>query len=405
MLAMLMAACTGRVVAQESWQPAGLPGTSVNRMKLASDGSVYAATDSGLYRSADNGASWNATPLKGKVEIVAAGLDNWIYASGAAGFSRSSDGGTTWSTMPIKDVRAKFGIVKAVAVDNEGRVYIGNNGPIWGSTDHSDTWAQLPGSGLPEGIPDIIVIEIGPGGELLAASWGIVGGDLYGSVDAGQSWIRLYDGDNDIQAIGAAPTGEYLISIYRSKLLYRSTDGGTSWSEIQVDPDISATPVVGFVFGPTAWYAVARGAGLLRSTDHGASWSMADAGLPGSVSPRAAVATSTGEILLGTSSGIYHLSTSSAVSEGATMSATGIHLYPNPAFDYVVIDYSLNRAGTVELSVVDLLGREVAAVSVPEGSSGKQSIRLATDRMPAGRYLYSLRVGDTLQQGGFTLMR
>ena len=48
--------------------------------------------------------------------------------------------------------------------------------------------------------------------------------------------------------------------------------------------------------------------------------------------------------------------------------------YPNPAQDEAVIEYTLPKAGEVELKVFDLLGREVRAIVDDMQPAGKHSV-------------------------------
>ncbi|HEY3835921.1 MAG TPA: SBBP repeat-containing protein [Bryobacteraceae bacterium] len=70
----------------------------------ASPTSVYAATDNGVMRSRDHGATWSQTPVNSVADNVAVDPDHpeVVYANAAAIFT-SQDGGSTWSS--VLDVR------------------------------------------------------------------------------------------------------------------------------------------------------------------------------------------------------------------------------------------------------------------------------------------------------------
>ena len=65
--------------------------------------------------------------------------------------------------------------------------------------------------------------------------------------------------------------------------------------------------------------------------------------------------------------------------------ATFTH-YPNPAGIFTTIEYTLLGAGQVQLSVYDLLGREVARVLDEVQTAGLHSLQLTTEHYSSGVY-------------------
>jgi photosystem II stability/assembly factor-like uncharacterized protein len=149
---------------------------------------------------------------------------------------------------------------------------------------------------------------IGPfrGGRSIAASgvegqpnvyyFGSVGGGVWKSVNAGETWEPVFDGQPiaSIGALAVAPSNPNIIYVgtgeadFRSDLtygngVYKSTDAGKTWSHIGqaelgnsrhisrivVDPrnpDVVLVAALGDAYGPNAER------GVFRSTDGGASW-------------------------------------------------------------------------------------------------------------------------------------
>ncbi len=82
----------------------GLPGLPVYALAVAPPSTVYAATQVGLYRSQDRGASWSDVQLWGSVTsvVVAPGSPSTVFAglgpeSFPNGVFRTTDGGNTWT--------------------------------------------------------------------------------------------------------------------------------------------------------------------------------------------------------------------------------------------------------------------------------------------------------------------
>ena len=73
--------------------------------------------------------------------------------------------------------------------------------------------------------------------------------------------------------------------------------------------------------------------------------------------------------------------------------ATFTH-YPNPAGISATIEYSLLKAGQVQLSVHDLLGREVAKVLDAVQTAGHHSLQLTTEQLSGGVYFLRFIADD-----------
>lgn len=65
--------------------------------------------------------------------------------------------------------------------------------------------------------------------------------------------------------------------------------------------------------------------------------------------------------------------------------------YPNPFNPVTVIRYHMQRGGSIELKVLDLLGREVATLFRGYQYAGTHSATFDAAGFPTGMYLYSLK--------------
>ena len=85
------------------------------------------------------------------------------------------------------------------------------------------------------------------------------------------------------------------------------------------------------------------------------------------------------------------------LSTGVTEYTNGVKLYqnmPNPFNNSSVINYQLEKAAPVVLSVYDVTGKKVAEQNEGTQSEGGHSISFSAADLSAGVYYYSLRVGD-----------
>ena len=68
--------------------------------------------------------------------------------------------------------------------------------------------------------------------------------------------------------------------------------------------------------------------------------------------------------------------------------------YPNPAGAYATVEYALSKVSQVQISVHDLLGREIVSVLDATQAPGFHSLQLATGQLSGGMYFLRLITDD-----------
>lgn len=250
----------------------------------------------GLYRSIDAGASWVriATTSQTGNQIsgvaVAPGNPALIHVTSTGGYSRSANGGVSW-TKPLT------GNCSALAVDptNANIVYVAQaSGGIWKSTNGGSSFTKLAG-GLPTSSFNRIVMDISRSSPstLYAAltNGGSVNG-LFKTTDGGTTWTKLTSTPNFCNPqcwydafVAVDPTNPNIVFLggvdprYATAGVLRSTNGGTSWTEVsnsggQLHPDHH---VMAFGAGNVIWEG--NDGGVWKSTTGGSSWTNLNANL------------------------------------------------------------------------------------------------------------------------------
>ncbi|WP_158887612.1 sialidase family protein [Amycolatopsis anabasis] len=257
---------------------------AMGSVAAADDGTLYVGTGeanpgggsityegTGLYRSADQGASWQFAGLRDSAAIGAIAVDprdprrllvaatgSLYSAGGDRGVYLSSDGGRSWrralepggeftGAVDVQFDPADPRRVYAVLWDHrrtpEKRTYGGPGSGVFRSADGGLTWQRL-GGGLPPAGPDVGRIGIGVSksepGRLYAivnATAGPFAG-MYTSADAGTSWTRLPE---------------------PAELMDSQSSYGWWFGKVWVDPD-------------DARHLHVAGVPLVTSKDGGATW-------------------------------------------------------------------------------------------------------------------------------------
>jgi photosystem II stability/assembly factor-like uncharacterized protein len=254
---------------------------------------LYVATDSGVLKSTDGGATWGATGMTNGVSLLAIDPVTTIYAVTSAGLFKSLNGGATWEAV---DVVLEFTSLAVdpvtpatVYVGTQRRYFAGTSG-VWKSTDAGVTWSGGTDS-WPYGTitvlaidpvtpttlyaganrdylcpecesdlyPDLFLVEV-PGGALK-------------STDGGVSWQAIgLTNVHTFSGLAVHPMTTTTVYAATNLGLFKSTDGGTSWQAT----GLSSTNVRAVAIDPVAPSTVYVGteSGVFKSVDGGETWSL-----------------------------------------------------------------------------------------------------------------------------------
>jgi photosystem II stability/assembly factor-like uncharacterized protein len=251
-------------------------------------------------------------PFRGGRVLAVAGVagDPLTYYFGAAsgGVFKTTDGGVTWKPVSDGQPFASTGAI-AVAPSDPNVIYVGSgegclrgnvsygNG-VYKSTDAGKTWKNV---GLRDSrqIGRLIVHPRNPDVAFVAAIGHAFGPNsergVFRTTDGGASWSKVLFKDDRTGAVDIAfdPTNPNVLfaALYQVQRmpygftsggpgsgLYRSTDGGTSWTQVQGNglPKGNLGRIGIAVADSSRIYALieAEQAGLYRSDDGGGKWEL-----------------------------------------------------------------------------------------------------------------------------------
>ena len=267
---------------------------------------VYASTatcmpctpTSGVFKSMDGGASWTGSGLASSILVnpdysvpLVLAINpinpNTVYAGTYDGIVKSLDAGGNWNAS---NTGLTAGQIDSLTIDpqNAGAFFATSQGKVLRTADGGAHWSEIytplpsddghatyPASML---VPDPSApgtFYIGIGGN----SDG--GGGILKSTDAGASWQRIpLPAPGGVRALSMDPQNpSTLYASSPNRALYKSIDGGASWSEIAGQKENTPAtqcfgPVVIDPRNPSTLYVrgCAASAGYLKSTDGGQTW-------------------------------------------------------------------------------------------------------------------------------------
>ncbi|HTJ26742.1 MAG TPA: hypothetical protein VMA36_11335 [Candidatus Limnocylindria bacterium] len=285
---------------------------------LASPFPAQAQEPRGVDPSLYAGMRWrNIGPFRGGRTDAVSGIpgDGRTFYSGAVGGGvwKTTNAGRTWQPVMDSQPVASIGAI-AVAPSDANTVYVGSgeadmrsdivhgNG-MYRSTDGGETWTRI---GLEDSrqIGRIIVDPSDPKTLLVAALGHAYAPNdtrgVYRSTDGGATWTRTLFHDRDTGAIDLAadpamhvvyaslwqtrrpPWNTYPPSNGPGTGLYKSTDGGRTWTALRgngfASHDVGKIGLAVAPSDPNRVYAIvdAKDGGLYRSDDAGATWRLVD---------------------------------------------------------------------------------------------------------------------------------
>ena len=274
----------------KSWKPrnigpAGMSGriTAIDAV-VADPNTIYlGAASGGVWKTINQGASWEAVfeeqPILniGSIAIQQSNPSTVWVGTGEGnprnsislgeGMYKTIDGGKSWKKMGLEKTRNIHRII--VDPSNPNTVYAGAIGNpyaehpergVFKTTNGGETWDKILFTNDTSGVDDMIMDPSNPN-KLFVAMWqhrrtpwslssGGPGSGLYMTFDGGKNWKKLGEKEGlpagNLGRIGLAisrsnPNRVYALVEATKNGLYKSDDGGQTWSLMNSNPEFVST--------------------------------------------------------------------------------------------------------------------------------------------------------------------
>lgn len=280
--------------AEARWESIGPYGGSVTALAVASSNrrTLYAGTIDGLiFRSGDAGATWtNVSGPFPAVSVTDIEVDpsnpatayavvcyvsvEFSYREG--GVFKTLDGGRTWDLVNHGDIECDI-LDLAIDPRNPSHIFAATSVGLFQSDDGAASWRLSSGLAGERGAGSVVFDPATPG-TLYALQFDA---GFIKSVDGGATWVARNAGLPEqrwrLVEIAASP-GALLVGAFEASApLFRSTDGGESWSP--TGTALGALRVHDLAFAPAGSTAyVSTDGGVFRSADRGLTWTAPAAG-------------------------------------------------------------------------------------------------------------------------------
>jgi photosystem II stability/assembly factor-like uncharacterized protein len=393
----------------QSWSPAGFvtnPGTRPS-ISISSPNNAWVADGAPntpkIFRTTNGGVNWESIPVSGiSKEIYCIWAINDLIAfvgegevNGGAKLLKTTNGGVNWITVLTTSGNGGYfnGLGFTKAIGNLFGLAIAER--IYRSSDAGTTWNEInPGvNGVSNAQNSLMIID----------------NDFYGfGLNNGAARVRLTTNNSGTWATQQiSVSGNYTSAIaFHSNKLYglaatstslpmlsRTTDGGNSWSSVNIGSGVSGTCYLNWVPNTPVIYILGSNGGIKRSTDNGLSWVTTPT--PGVTNLTHFDFMQSGMIVYG-----YAVSSNGNVIKIAdTLNIlTGVNNnnipasysldqnYPNPFNPSTSMSYSVPKTGLVKIAVYDALGRETDVLVNEIKQPGKYSAVWNASSFTSGIY-------------------
>jgi photosystem II stability/assembly factor-like uncharacterized protein len=320
----------------DTWTSIGPQGKEVFAVAIdpAMPTTLYVGTDSGVFKSTNAGGSWSPVNagLTFRVRLLAIDphTPTTLYAGiNGGGIFKSTNGGGSWSAastglISLSGVPAS---VQALAIDPQTptTVYAAAEGGVFKSTNGGNNWSVIlnyHASAVAIDPQTPTTLYVGLGGTVLKSldgggSWREMNAGLFDNIPSYDDILNVSSSTVALSVDPRTPTNLY-VGINRwilrgnpydgnawtedQSFVFKSTDGGESWSAVLFWDNVYAWPLAIDPQTPTTVYAGSNWGGVAKSTDGGLSWT---ASLGGPVHALALDPLSPTTVYAGTPAGVF----------------------------------------------------------------------------------------------------
>jgi len=330
---------------------------------------VYAGTDSGVFRSSNDGNSWtqvNTGLIEHEIYTLGVSRSGNVFAGTEHhGVYRTTNNGDSWveKNVGFPDSLTFFAIV----CDKNGNIFSGSpTDGVFFSTNEGDSWT-LRSTGLPSTFVWSMIIT--PANELVVG----LSGSIVRTNDAGQHWSRLDSlSTNDEVLALACDSNSILYAGTLTGSVLRSSNAGVDWIPVASSP--RHKPIRNFAIHDSTVYAATYGDGVLTSSDRGLHWRSMNEGLTDTLLYRLTISPK-GYLYCGTyTAKIFRSKKTLGVQSFPIGFQPQLSVYPNPGSRNILITSTDPALRIDRITIYDCVGRS-STLLVSNGAFDATSFR------------------------------
>lgn len=388
-----------------------------------------------IYKTTDGGTSWTtlvesptstfrcvgfANESKGWVGNLTIDLNCFGTPGDPVLLYATTDGGTTWTPVTGLPEPLPLGLCGMDVVDEDVVYIVGrvcDPARIVKTTDGGATWESIDMVGLADRLIDCLFVDAQTG-FVVGGRDDVVSGNSRGVIlqttDGGVTWTTRHETAAENRwcwKITAPSANVMYVSVQindgTTPYVLKSTDAGLTWVQKSLPVASYFEQGIGFATETEGW--VGGSTLSYRTTDGGDTWTTFRFEFPTDNVNRVRFLTPTLGYAVGRRVYKYSDDTVVAVPPVAAGDAADraylSDVEPNPSRGATTIEYRLPQAGSVRLSVYDVLGRERVVLASGAQGAGPHRVSLQPGQLPAGVYVVRLETGTATEARKFQVVR
>ncbi len=231
-------------------------------------------------------------------------------------------------------------------------------------------------------------------------------GHVFITTDGGDSWTDItgdlpdrYPMDMTVDPTNAA-TAYITFSGFGTGHVFKTEDFGTSWTDISQDlPDVPTNAVIVDPLFPDNVY-IGNDLGVFASVDGGETWQNYQEGLFDAVMIFDLKISPTNRKLRAATHGNGAFQrdlledTPSTATVNSPVKNLELSIFPNPATDQIMVQYSLKYKQNISVELFDTNGRLIKNILAQEQHAGQQELYIKTSGLQSGNYYLRVKTAD-----------
>lgn len=378
----------------------------------AGNGYLFAGSDSGsgVYRTADNGATWTAGFGGFPAGVVVSDLavsGNYLFAgSRNAGIFRKGNG-TNWTAvttgLPVGSGFIGFGVSGSylfAGMGDSGIYRTGDSGATWTAVNTGLSGSWFHG------------FEVN-GGYIFAGTDDDYGNNMFRSANNGANWTAVSNGlpvaggGRNGQFWAMVTNGGYVFAGTIGNGIYRTGDNGANWTAVNTGLP-AGSMVFSFAAGGNFLFAGTH-TGVYRTGDNGESWTAVSTGLPDS----------SGVIALLANNGYLFAGIGQRFVWCRPLSELGVAVLPGSqkgallqtlvqaeyAHMNIMVHFAVGSTCDIAVSIYNLSGKKMFYAKRENQGRGANSISINTGKMNTGLYICKFQAGEYQNSSTFLVAK
>ncbi len=257
------------------WQQANGPYGGVINSITCDGGILLAGTNSGLFRSTNEGTSWTSVPmgpanvyeLQEDGGMVFAGTNNGFYLSSDSGTAWSYVGGFLWLNTPVPVFSVKGNLI---VFYSQKEVVVGSSPDFHWGDSALGVYYFLSGGLNPDTVAQCAAFV---GNSVFVGT----NEGIYVSADSGKTWSRNDSGLTCTNISALTSTGGIVFAGTDTGGVFRSTNNGATW--VRSNSGLTVSSIKSLAVNENEIYAGTNDGGVFVSSDFGATWKSVNSGL------------------------------------------------------------------------------------------------------------------------------